>query len=167
MDSSYNHADTLQVLFSDYLKNKKLRNTAERNAILKTVCQTNDPFTLEMIRKQLEDINFPVSRASVYNTIELLLEANIVVRHQFNGSIVQYELKHIAEEYDHIICTRCGTVRKIKNDKLKKLLIHHKIPKFTMEHYSLQFFGICSKCKYRMAQIAQKEAQTNKSQKTK
>ena len=164
MDSKYNHAEALQVLFSDYLKNKKLRNTAERNAIFSTVCRTNDSFTLDMIRKQLEDVHFIVSRASVYNTIELLLDANIVVRHQFNGSITQYELKHIAEQYDHLICTRCGTVRKVQNDKLRNVLIHHKIPKFTMEHYSLQFFGICSKCKYR---IAQEVAQTNKIQKTK
>jgi len=151
MDSSYN-ADTLHNLFSNYLKNKKLRNTAERTAIYKAICQTKEPFTLEMIRQQLEDANFHVSRASVYNTIELLLDANLVVRQQFTSAIVQYELKHIAEQFNNVICTSCGTVRKIKNDKLKQLLSDYKIPKFTMEHYSLQFYGICSKCKFRIAQ---------------
>jgi len=152
MDLSSNNANALQNLFSDYLKNKNLRNTAERNAIFKAVCQTTDPFTLDMIRQRLEDGNFRVSRASVYNTMELLLESNIVVRHQFVGAFVQYELKYIAEQYHYTICTRCNTVKKIKNDKLKRLFGDYKMPRFTLEHYSLQFYGICSKCKFRLAQ---------------
>ena len=152
MDSSGNNTDTLQSLFSNYLKNKGLRNTAERNAIFTTVCQTNDIFTLEMIWQQLEESNFRVSRASVYNTMELLFDANIVVRHQFAGANVKYELKHIAEQYHYTICTRCNTVRKIKNEKMKRLFSDYKIPKFTLEHYSLQFYGVCSKCKFRLAQ---------------
>ena len=158
MDLTHN-AETLQNLFAEYLKNKKLRNTTERNAIFATVCQTKEPFTPDMIRQQLEDNNFLVSRASVYNTIELLLDANLVVRHQFTSAIVQYELKYIAEQFHNAICTHCGTVRKIKNDKLKRLLSDYKIPKFTMEHYSVQFYGICSKCKFK---ISQKRVSTNK-----
>ena len=158
MDSIYN-ADTLQSLFSNYLKNKKLRNTTERNAIFEKVCQTKEPFTLEMIRQQLEDTNFHVSRASVYNTIELLLDANIVVRHQFTSTIVQYELKCIAEQFIFAICTSCGTVRRIKNDKLKRIFSDYKIPKFTLDHFLLHFYGICSKCKFK---IAQKRNMTNK-----
>ena len=152
MDSTCNHPDSLQELFSNYLKNKKLRNTAERNAIFSTVCQTKDMFSLDMIWQHLEDSNFHVSRASVYNTMELLLDANLVIRHQFAASIVKYELKNIAEQYIYTICTRCGIVRKIKNDKMKKCIRDYKIPKFTIEHYSLQFYGICSKCKFRIAQ---------------
>jgi Fur family ferric uptake transcriptional regulator len=161
MDATSPNTDALQNLFSDYLKSKKLRNTAERNAIFTTVCHTTGPFTLEMIRQQLENTYFHVSRASVYNTIELLLEANIVVRHQFTSAIVQYELKSIAEQFNYVICTRCGTVRKIKNDKCKKILSTYKIPKFTVEYYSVQLYGICSKCKFR---IAQKEKQENNKQ---
>ena len=152
MDSTYISTDTLQKSFSDYLKNKKLRNTAERDAIFSIVCQTKDPFTLEMIGQKLESVNFRVSRASVYNTMELLLDAKIVIRHQFAGSNVQFELKHIAEQYNHAICTSCGTVRKIKIDKLNSICADYKIPKFTMEYYSLSFYGLCSKCKYRISQ---------------
>ena len=98
MDTSPNHAEKLQIAFFNYLKNKNLKHTTERNAICSTVCRTKDPFTTETIRQQLEDVNFHVSRASVYNTMELLLEANIVVRHQFNSSIAHYELKYIATQ---------------------------------------------------------------------
>ena len=154
MDSIDNNADTLLNLFSNYLKNKKLRFTIERSAIFTAVSKTKEPFTLKMIRQQLEDINFRVSRASVYNTMELLIDANIVVRHQFTSVIVQYELKCIAEQFSYAICTHCGTVRKVKNDKFKRLLSDYKIPKFTLDHYVVQFCGTCSKCKFRLAQQA-------------
>jgi len=152
MDLSSNLADSLQISFSNYLKNKRLRNTAERNAISLTVCRTKEPFSFDMIWQQLEDNNFHVSRASVYNTMELMLDANIVVRHNFSGTLAQYELKHIAKQYNHVICTHCGTVRRVKNEKLNNLFSDYKIPKFTLEHYSLHFYGICSKCKYRKSQ---------------
>jgi Fur family ferric uptake transcriptional regulator len=163
MDSTSNHAEKMQILFSNYLKNKKLKNTAERTAICSTVCRINKPFSLDMIRQQLEDINFRVSRASIYNTMELLLDANIVVRHQFNGTTVQYELKHSDEQNIHAICTHCGTVRKVKNEKLDNQFTDFKIPKFSLEHYALQFYGTCSKCKFRL----QKETKINKKLKNK
>jgi len=152
MDSTTNQADVLQQLFSNFLKNRKLRNTVERDKIFKAVCMAKDPFSLDVIWKRLEDNNFHVSRASIYNTMELLLDANIVVRLQFAGFNTLYELKYIAEQFNYAICRHCGTVRKIKNDKSKKLLNDYKIPKFTLEHYSLQFYGICSKCKFRLKQ---------------
>ena len=152
MDTTNINNDTLQKSFSDYLKIKKLRNTAERDAIFSIVCRTKDPFTLEMIGQQLESINFRVSRASVYNTVELLLDARIIVRHQFTTSNIQYELKHIAEQYNHAICTYCGTVRKIKKDKMSSTCADYKIPKFTMDYYSLFYYGVCSKCKYHITQ---------------
>ena len=160
MEFTPQNADTLQNLFLEYLKNKKLRNTTERSAIFGAISRTNDPFTHEMIRQQLEDDHFYVSRASVYNTIELLIDANIVVRHQFTNSIVQYELKYIAEQFNYAVCTHCNAVRRIKNDKFEKLLSNFKIPKFTPEHYLVQFYGTCSKCKFRIAQQAKQ--QTNK-----
>ena len=161
MDATLYNTDILRNQFSDYLKNKKLRNTTERNAIFTAVSQTKEPFTLDMIRQQLDNLHFPVSRASVYNTIVLLLDANIVVRHQFTSVIIQYELKYIAEQYSYAICTRCGTVCKVKNDKLKKLLSDYKVPKFTIEYYVVEFYGLCSKCKFRIAQQEKKQNKIN------
>jgi Fur family ferric uptake transcriptional regulator len=141
--------DLLSNTFAEYLRKNHLRNTTERDAIFAKVCATEDTFTIDMILQQLEDENFHVSRASVYNTVELLINSKIVVRHQFSYSNVQYELKQIADENHHIVCTDCGTVRKIKNEKLNKIFEGYKIPKFTKEYYSLNIYGICSKCKYK------------------
>jgi Fur family ferric uptake transcriptional regulator len=162
MNANYNQAEILQKTFSEYLKDKRLRRTTERDAIFATVCQTKDSFTPEMIRQHLENRSFLVSRASVYNTIELLLDAKIVVRHQFTSTLVQYELKCLAEQHCHLICTYCDTVRIIKNDKLNRFFSGCKVTKFTTEYYSLYLYGICSKCKFRLARKATKNKQKAK-----
>jgi Fur family ferric uptake transcriptional regulator len=156
----------MQKSFSEYLKTHNLRHTAERDAIFSAVSQTTDPFTPEMILQQLEDANFHVSRASVYNTIELLLDAKIVERHQFTSAIVQYELQCISENYSHVICTVCNTISKIGNEKLNSYISNIKIPKFTIDHYSLYFYGICSKCKYRQTREEIKRNNQFKKEKT-
>ena len=152
MDPTPVQADLIQEAFSDFLKNKKLRNTAERNAICSTVCNMNKLFTLEMIWQLLEDAKFHVSRASVFNTMELLIDANIVIRHKFKGAIVQYELKNFDDQSIYAVCTQCDTVRKVKNEKFTHLFADYKIPKFTIEHHSLHFYGMCSKCKFKLSQ---------------
>ena len=163
MDQRHTYIENLQKTFSEYLKNKKLRNTAERDAIFTTVCKTKDPFTLDFIWQKLDSENFRVSRASVYNTIELLLDSKIVVRHQFTSALVQYELKCLTENHNHLICTQCGTVRKVKDEKLSSYFTDYKISKFASEYFSLYIYGLCSKCKYRiMREEVKKKKETNK-----
>jgi Fur family ferric uptake transcriptional regulator len=149
MNQTDNNEDVLQSLYSEYLKSRKLRHTAERDAIFAKICRTKNLFTLDTIWQQLEEDNFHISRASLYNTIELLLDAKIVIRHQFTSATIQYELKHIAEQHHHTICTSCGAIGEIKNGKINNPLSVHKIPKFTSEYYTLYYYGICSKCKYK------------------
>jgi len=148
--------------FSNYLKSKNLRHTAERTAIFDKICKTKGFFSPDTILQQLEDENFHVSRASIYNTTELLLDAQIVVRHQFTSSIIQYELKCIAERYHYSVCTQCGSVSRIKNEHLNNNFINYKIPKFTSQYYALYIYGICSKCKYK---LMREEIRNNKNSK--
>jgi Fur family ferric uptake transcriptional regulator len=150
MNSAHSQTDLLKEAFFEFLKKNKLRRTIERNTILEIVCQTKDTFTLEMVGQQLDEKKIRVSRSSIYDTIKLLLEAQIIVRHQFTGTIVRYELKYAAEQYCRMICTYCDMVQKIKLDnKLKTVLNASKMPRFTVEFRTLHFYGICSKCKYR------------------
>jgi Fur family ferric uptake transcriptional regulator len=149
MDRPDGTIEKLHSMFSEYLKNNKLRNTAERNAIFSKICSMENLFTLDIIWQQLEDENFHVSRASVYNTMELLLNAKIVVRHQFAYTQVFYELKHLSDNHHYTVCLDCGTVQRYENKKLNDILLEYKIKKFTTEHYSLYFYGMCSKCKYK------------------
>ena len=147
-------------VYTHYLIKKTLRKSTVRDTILEHICQIRGHFDVEMLMQRLEECNFHVSRASIYNTIELLMDADLVVRHQFSTKLVQYELKSVAATHHHVVCTNCNTVKDFKNDKISKELTNHKIIRFTPEYYSLYIYGICSKCKFRLN--LQKKEKNNK-----
>ena len=150
----------IRDVFTQYLSEKTLRKAIVRDKILEQICHIKGHFNVEMLLQRLEEINFHVSRASIYNTIELLMDADLIVRHQFSSKLVMYELKSVAATHHHAVCTKCYTVKEIKNDKILKEINNHKIIKFTPEYYSLYFYGICSKCKFRLN--LQKKERNNK-----
>lgn len=162
--------ENIKERFTGYLVEKKLRKTPERFMILKHICRIQGHFDVEMLYKQLDEDHFHVSRASIYNTIETLMDARIIVRHQFSSQCVEYELQHVAATHHHAICNYCGAIKEIKDNRLSKEMSHHRIPKFTHEYHSLYIYGICSKCKFRMTHRKKKltASQTaNKKTKTK
>ncbi len=115
-----------------------------------------------MLLRQLDEAHFHVSRASIYNTLELLMDARIVVRHQFSSQLVQYELQAAAATHHHAICSYCGAVQEVKDDRLTRELAHRRIPKFTYDCHSLYIYGMCSKCKFRMRMSQRKAAEAAK-----
>ena len=58
----------------------------------------------------MKNKNYRVSRATLYNTIELLLESNLVIKHQFGKNIAQFEKVYQCKQHDHLICQTCGKV---------------------------------------------------------
>jgi Fur family ferric uptake transcriptional regulator len=140
----------IKEAFTQYMIEKSLRKTTERYKILEHICQIRGHFDVEMLRQQLDEQNFHVSRASIYNTIELLMDARLVVRYQFSSQVAQYELKALAVTHHHVICNYCGAIKEIKNDKISKEIATFRITKFTHEYHSLFIYGLCSKCKFRL-----------------
>jgi len=136
--------------FKQYMIDKSMRKTQERYTILEHICLIQGHFDVEILNLRLEEHNFHVSRSSIYNTIELLMDAGFVVRHQFTSQLVQYELKIHASTHHHAICNHCGSVKEVKSEKISKEMHHVKIPKFTYKYHSFFIYGICSKCKFRI-----------------
>ena len=95
-------------------------------------------------------MNFHVSRATLYNTLEVLVDSALIVRHQLMSQSVQYELRILAETHSHLICTKCGAIRELKDATLKKDVDGLKISRFSPEYHALYIYGVCSKCKYRL-----------------
>ena len=110
--------EKMKARFSRYLIEKGMRKTTERFMILDHICRIQGHFDVEMLHKQLDDDHFHVSRASIYNTIETLMDAHIVIRHQFTAQLVQYELHDAAATHHHAICSYCGAVKEIKDERL-------------------------------------------------
>ncbi|GHU81799.1 transcriptional repressor [Bacteroidia bacterium] len=133
--------------FSNYLTEKNLRKTEERHTILKQICSLSDHFTVDQLEQQLAEAKFHVSKATLYNTIEVLVEGGIIVRHQIHSKRVEYELRKRAETHLHQVCSICGAQREVKLDAILRNSIYAHITRFTPEYFSLYVYGICNKCR--------------------
>ena len=136
--------ETVNRRFTEYLKEKKCRRTPEPYAILNAIYSFNGNFEINDLLKVLEEKDkFRVSRATVYNTITLLINANLVIHHQF-GTESKYE-RCYGNEKAHMICTNCGKVTEINNINITDNITAN-IKKFHLTHYSLYIYGLCNKC---------------------
>ncbi len=141
-----NVKDTVKQILTDYLQANRHRKTPERYAILDTIYSIKGHFDIETLYHYMEDEGeFRVSRATLYNTILLFIDANLVIKHQF-GNSSQYERAYNNENHFHMICMQCGKVTEFQNDELKDAIFNAKFNKFYPSHYSLYVYGMCQKC---------------------
>ena len=152
-----NVKETVRKIFTDYLESNGHRKTPERFAILDTIYSINGHFDIDMLYGLMANQeNFRVSRATLYNTIILLMDAKLVIKHLF-GNSSQYEKSFNIETHHHLICTQCGKVKEVQNEELKDAIANTRLNRFQMSHYSLYIYGICSRCLW-----AKRRKKTNK-----
>lgn len=131
-----------------FLQQRKLRRTPERFALLERVMSQTSHFSIEDFHSRLEaEGSFHVSKATVYNTMQIFLEAGIVRRHSFNGR-AQYEpVEPGGRNHHHLVCTRCGKVREIDDKNLADVVSHKRYPGFEPSYFSLYVYGLCPHCR--------------------
>jgi Fur family ferric uptake transcriptional regulator len=85
-----------------------------------------------------------VSRATVYNTLDLLQSSNLVKRHQFGQNQSKYEAAWSFGQHDHLICTDCNEVFEFCDPRIQGIQeMVEEIFKFKIESHSLHMYGSC------------------------
>ena len=135
--------ENLKEAFAAYIKSKKMRQTPERFAILDKALEQKVHFDIDELYKGIE-ADYHVSRSTVYNTVELLCECNILRKHYLNETQAVYEFAD--DMHLHLICLKCGSVKEVHDEKAGEFLASLKFRGFHPTSSSTNIYGVCSSC---------------------
>lgn len=125
----------------------KHRATPERFAVLDAVLQSQGHFDADGLYYRMVSDGVKVSKATVYNTLDLLQECGLVSKYRFAENTSRYEKAFGRPHHHHLICLGCGDILEFVNDRLERIQEEVCAEKrFTAQSSTLQIFGTCSRC---------------------
>jgi Fur family transcriptional regulator, ferric uptake regulator len=140
--------DAVNQILTDYLEAHKHRKTSERFAILNEIYSHDGHFDIENLYLMMKNKRYRVSRATLYNNIEILLDAGLVIKHQFGKNLAQFEKAYKYKQHDHLICNDCERVLEFCDPRIMQIQkMTEDLLNFEVTHHSLNFFAKCKDLK--------------------
>lgn len=135
-------------IFRNFLKGEKNRITPERFEVMDSALDYDGHFGADDLYILMKNNRSSVSRATVYKTLELLVQCDLLSKRNFGENITRYESNYKRQSHDHLICVDCGRIVEFVDPNVKKLpeTISDKLG-FNFESYSFNIFARCKDTK--------------------
>lgn len=134
--------DEVREIFTAYLDKNKQRKTPERYAILDEIYSHKDHFDVDQLYVKMKNRNYHVSRATVYNTLDLLVDSGLVKKHQFGENTSHFEQAFGFKQHDHLICVKCKRVFEFCDPRVQQISsTMGNLLQFEVTHHSLHLYA--------------------------
>lgn len=147
-EAGIKHPQASQI-FREFLKSEKNRITPERFEVLDAALEYEGHFGADDLYIIMKNQRSRVSRATVYKTLELLVQCELISKRNFGDNLTRYESSYKRQNHDHLICMDCGRIVEFVNPAIKDVpdRISGELG-FDVESYSFNIFGRCKDTKH-------------------
>lgn len=147
--------------FAAYLRATRRRCTAERFMVLEAAERIKGHFTVADVSEVLQTEGIHVARATVYATIDCLVDCGLLRPLHIDASPVRYEAS--PSSHNHLVCLQCGKVKDMHDRELEDMLRSRRYSAFRPSYFTLSVFGICSACARRRRKAEKENRNKSKS----
>ncbi len=131
----------------DEARRRGVRWTNQRQAILETFITSGEHITVEDLHHRVRAIDRTVSAATVYRTLNMLVEMGVATKRHFGSGSASFECDLAKEHHDHLICLSCGRIDEFHNERIETLQGEVACAHgFTLGHHRMELYGVCSAC---------------------
>jgi Fur family ferric uptake transcriptional regulator len=137
--------------FLRHLKDHRLPLTRQRERVAEVILNADDHLSVEQIQRLLAARGEAVGLATIYRTLDVLVDSGLVRAQDFGQGFRRFEAMPAQDRHEHLICLRCGRVEEFANERLERML-----PMIADEHgfqpqrHRVEIYGVCGVCQRRV-----------------
>ena len=147
---SRDEGQALLERFRRHLRDHRLPVTRQRDQVAEVVLTSDEHLSVDQILRRLKERGGRIGTATVYRTLEVLVESGLVRAHDFGEGFRRYEPVTAQQHHGHLICIRCGRVAEFATERLERMLpIIADEHAFQHQRHRVEIYGVCRDCRGR------------------